>query len=170
MDNGKPYTVDEYISMFQPEIQAVLEKVRTTIKQSAPNASEAMSYAIPTFKLNGKIRVLDRAGVQLEAHLLGAAAGAPREHLSGLHGAGPLWVGVEVGDQRQDVGGRRVDERAGLGAVSHLRSLSSCCEPAAGRRSRTDRRLPAGRPVRAGGRAGSARARAPGPARRCTGR
>jgi len=54
MDNGKPSTVDEYISMFQPEIQAVLEKVRSTIKQSAPNATEAMSYAIPTFKLCGK--------------------------------------------------------------------------------------------------------------------
>ncbi|MEO8972064.1 MAG: DUF1801 domain-containing protein [Ktedonobacteraceae bacterium] len=47
-------TIDEYISTFPGEIQAVLEKVRQAIHKAAPEAAEAMSYGIPTFTLNGK--------------------------------------------------------------------------------------------------------------------
>jgi uncharacterized protein YdhG (YjbR/CyaY superfamily) len=47
-------TIDEYISTFPGEIQAVLEKVRQAIHQAAPEAAETMSYGMPTFDLNGK--------------------------------------------------------------------------------------------------------------------
>ena len=47
-------TIDEYISTFPGEIQAVLEKVRQAIHKAAPEAAETMSYGIPTFNLNGK--------------------------------------------------------------------------------------------------------------------
>jgi len=47
-------TIDEYISTFPGEIQAVLEKVRQTIRKAAPEAAETISYGIPTFNLNGK--------------------------------------------------------------------------------------------------------------------
>ena len=47
-------TIDEYISTFPEETQAVLEKVRQAIHKAAPEAAETMSYGIPTFNLNGK--------------------------------------------------------------------------------------------------------------------
>ncbi|MES2795627.1 MAG: DUF1801 domain-containing protein [Bacteroidota bacterium] len=49
----KASTIDEYISGFPIETQKVLELVRSTIKAVVPDAVESISYAIPTFKLNG---------------------------------------------------------------------------------------------------------------------
>ena len=48
-------TIDEYIQTFPKEIQEILEKIRQTIKEAAPGAVEAISYQIPTFKLNGNL-------------------------------------------------------------------------------------------------------------------
>jgi uncharacterized protein YdhG (YjbR/CyaY superfamily) len=48
-------TIDEYISMFPTNVKIILEKFRQTIKESAPRAEEAISYQIPTFKLNGNL-------------------------------------------------------------------------------------------------------------------
>jgi len=36
------------------DVQHILEKMRETIQQTAPEAVEAISYQMPTFKLNGK--------------------------------------------------------------------------------------------------------------------
>jgi uncharacterized protein YdhG (YjbR/CyaY superfamily) len=47
-------TIDEYIAAFPVETQRVMEEIRALIKQSAPAATETISYAIPTFDLNGK--------------------------------------------------------------------------------------------------------------------
>ncbi len=47
-------TMDAYIASVPKEIQDILEKIRQTIKKAAPDAVEAISYQIPTFKLNGK--------------------------------------------------------------------------------------------------------------------
>ena len=47
-------TIDAYIAGFPPEVQALLEKVRRTIRKAVPEAQEAISYRIPTFKLNGR--------------------------------------------------------------------------------------------------------------------
>jgi uncharacterized protein YdhG (YjbR/CyaY superfamily) len=47
-------TIDEYIKTFPKNIQRILEKMRQTIKEAAPEAVEAISYQMPTFKLNGK--------------------------------------------------------------------------------------------------------------------
>ncbi len=46
-----PTTIDAYISQFPKDIQILLNNVRKTIKQSAPNASEAIKYQMPTFVL-----------------------------------------------------------------------------------------------------------------------
>lgn len=54
MRNHKPATIDEYIQDFPKEVQFILQEIRQTIQQTAPEAEEAMSYAIPTFKLHGK--------------------------------------------------------------------------------------------------------------------
>ena len=50
----KPSTTDEYISAFPAEIQKILEQVRKTIQQAAPEADETISYGMPAYKLNGK--------------------------------------------------------------------------------------------------------------------
>jgi uncharacterized protein YdhG (YjbR/CyaY superfamily) len=47
--------IDEYISGFPVEVQHLLQQVRLKIKESAPGAEEAISYGIPTFKLNGNL-------------------------------------------------------------------------------------------------------------------
>ena len=48
-------TIDEYIKTFPADIQGILEKMRQTIKEAAPEATEAISYRIPTFTLNGNL-------------------------------------------------------------------------------------------------------------------
>jgi len=48
-------TIDEYIDIFPKNVQLVLEKLRQTIRNAAPGAEEAISYQIPTFKLNGNL-------------------------------------------------------------------------------------------------------------------
>ncbi len=55
MTDKKPYTtIDEYISTFPADIQAILGKMRQSIQKVAPDAVETISYGIPTFNLNGK--------------------------------------------------------------------------------------------------------------------
>jgi uncharacterized protein YdhG (YjbR/CyaY superfamily) len=49
--------IDNYIATFPPESQVLLEQLRTTIKNAAPNAEEIISYGMPAFKLNKRILV-----------------------------------------------------------------------------------------------------------------
>ncbi|MCY9660958.1 DUF1801 domain-containing protein [Paenibacillus chondroitinus] len=48
-------SIDEYISAFSPEIQEILQKLREVIKESAPDAKEKISYAMPTFEQHGNL-------------------------------------------------------------------------------------------------------------------
>ena len=48
-------SIAEYIAAFPPETQKVLEELRTLIRSAAPGATEKISYAIPTFYLNGNL-------------------------------------------------------------------------------------------------------------------
>jgi uncharacterized protein YdhG (YjbR/CyaY superfamily) len=52
---GQFKTIDEYIKIFPEEIQFILEKIRKTVRKAAPEAVEAISYQMPTFKLNGNL-------------------------------------------------------------------------------------------------------------------
>jgi uncharacterized protein YdhG (YjbR/CyaY superfamily) len=47
-------TIDQYIETFPEDIRDILQKMRRTIQGAAPEATEAISYQMPTFKLNGK--------------------------------------------------------------------------------------------------------------------
>jgi len=49
----KPNNIDEYIAGFPAEIQGLLEQMRATVKNVAPQAEEVISYGMPAFKLNG---------------------------------------------------------------------------------------------------------------------
>lgn len=55
MKQTPPETIDEYIAGFPNDVQAILEKVRVTIRKAAPAAKEAIKYQIPTFTLNGNL-------------------------------------------------------------------------------------------------------------------
>ncbi len=46
-------SIDAYIATFPPEVQLSLEELRTIIRRAAPEASETISYNIPTFKQAG---------------------------------------------------------------------------------------------------------------------
>jgi uncharacterized protein YdhG (YjbR/CyaY superfamily) len=48
-------TIDEYISAFPMDVQAKLQEMRDAIHECAPEATEAISYSMPTFKLNGNL-------------------------------------------------------------------------------------------------------------------
>ena len=50
-----PTTIDEYIATFPKDVQTILQKIRATIRKAAPQAEEAISYQMPTFKLNGNL-------------------------------------------------------------------------------------------------------------------
>lgn len=45
--------IDEYISQFPGDVQAVLQNIRETIRRAAPNATETISYQMPAFRQHG---------------------------------------------------------------------------------------------------------------------
>ena len=47
--------IDKFIAAYPEEVQAVLNKVRATIRAAAPGAEETINYGIPTFTLNGNL-------------------------------------------------------------------------------------------------------------------
>ena len=53
--NQHPRNIDEYIAGFPSDVQKILQKIRTTIKKAAPEATEKISYQMPTFFLNGNL-------------------------------------------------------------------------------------------------------------------
>ena len=46
---------DEYISLFPPQVQLILQQLRQAIRDLVPEAEETISYGIPTFKLHGNL-------------------------------------------------------------------------------------------------------------------
>lgn len=48
-------SIDEYISKFPPETQELLSEIRKVIKEAAPDATEKISYQMPTFYLHGNL-------------------------------------------------------------------------------------------------------------------
>ncbi|MBC1609724.1 hypothetical protein HB910_04175, partial [Listeria welshimeri] len=56
MDNKLEFsTIDEYITQAPPETKKVLEKIRETIQSAAPEATEKISYQMPTFYFEGNL-------------------------------------------------------------------------------------------------------------------
>lgn len=53
-DRTLPRNIDEYIAGFPPTVQGSLKRVRTAIRTALPKAEEAISYRIPTYKLQGR--------------------------------------------------------------------------------------------------------------------
>lgn len=49
----KPKDIDRYIAKFPKNVQAILKRVRQTIRSAAPQASELISYRMPALKGHG---------------------------------------------------------------------------------------------------------------------
>jgi len=48
-----PTSIDGYIQTFPAEVQEILQKLRSIVREVAPEAVEAISYNMPAFKLKG---------------------------------------------------------------------------------------------------------------------
>ncbi|MCA9905649.1 MAG: DUF1801 domain-containing protein [Anaerolineae bacterium] len=48
-------TIDDYIATSPEDVREILQKLRQTIHAAAPDAEEAISYQMPTFKLHGNL-------------------------------------------------------------------------------------------------------------------
>jgi len=54
-DKNSFTTIDEYIALFPAETQKILQEIRAVIKAAAPEATEKISYQMPTFYLKGNL-------------------------------------------------------------------------------------------------------------------
>jgi uncharacterized protein YdhG (YjbR/CyaY superfamily) len=54
-ERAAPQNIDDYIAGFPHDAQEILQKVRATIREAAPEAEEAIKYGIPTFTLKGNL-------------------------------------------------------------------------------------------------------------------
>lgn len=52
---SKARTIDEYVAEFPADVQRKLRELRAVIAAEAPQATEKISYAMPTFYLNGNL-------------------------------------------------------------------------------------------------------------------
>ena len=52
-----PTSVEDYLAALPEAPRAALEKLRMTIKAAAPEATETISYQMPTFKQHGRFLV-----------------------------------------------------------------------------------------------------------------
>ncbi|HEV7991066.1 MAG TPA: DUF1801 domain-containing protein [Gemmatimonadaceae bacterium] len=55
MQDENAESIDDYIAAFPPKIRTRLNAMRRTIRKHAPEATEKISYRIPTFYLNGNL-------------------------------------------------------------------------------------------------------------------
>ncbi|HRX29820.1 MAG TPA: DUF1801 domain-containing protein [Saprospiraceae bacterium] len=51
---SNPNSVSDYINNFPPETSILLEKIRTIILNTAPDATESLAYGMPAYKTFGK--------------------------------------------------------------------------------------------------------------------
>jgi uncharacterized protein YdhG (YjbR/CyaY superfamily) len=54
---AEPTGVEDYLAALPEDRRAALELLRTTIRAAAPEATETISYQMPTFKLHGRVLV-----------------------------------------------------------------------------------------------------------------
>ena len=55
MNRKMPKDIDEYLERHSKEDQRLLRQMRATIRKAAPEATEKISYGIPTLYLNGNL-------------------------------------------------------------------------------------------------------------------
>jgi uncharacterized protein YdhG (YjbR/CyaY superfamily) len=55
MEKKTYHSIDEYIALYPPDVQKKLQEMRAVIQSCAPEATEKISYQMPTFYLNGNL-------------------------------------------------------------------------------------------------------------------
>ena len=84
-------TIDEYLAGVPEDKRAALERLRQQIRALVPDATEVMSYGLPTFKLDGRWFVAFGATKKQCSFYAG---GAPLEALAGALAGYRLWKGT----------------------------------------------------------------------------
>ena len=54
-ERAKPKDINEYIAAFSPDVQTILQKIRSTIRKALPDASERIGYQMPAFTQDGDV-------------------------------------------------------------------------------------------------------------------
>jgi uncharacterized protein YdhG (YjbR/CyaY superfamily) len=54
-DPTTPKSIDDYIAGFPPQVRVILDRLRATIRRTAPGEEEAIKYRLPTFVLSGNL-------------------------------------------------------------------------------------------------------------------
>lgn len=54
---AKHASVDDYMAALPDDRRSVMEQIRTTIRAAAPDATEAIAYNMPAFRLEGRFLV-----------------------------------------------------------------------------------------------------------------
>ena len=54
---AKHASVDDYMASLPDDRRSVMEQLRSTIREAAPDATEAISYNMPAFRLGGRFLV-----------------------------------------------------------------------------------------------------------------
>jgi uncharacterized protein YdhG (YjbR/CyaY superfamily) len=87
-ENKIPFhTIDEYIMQFSPEVQEILKMLRKVIKESAPNATEKISYQMPTFFLHKNLVHFAACKNHIGFYPTPSGIKAFKEELSGYKGS-----------------------------------------------------------------------------------
>lgn len=55
MSSQSSKAVDAYIASHPEDVRLMLEEIRQTIREAAPQAEETIDYGIPTYQLNGNV-------------------------------------------------------------------------------------------------------------------
>lgn len=82
-----PKDIDEYIRLFPDDIQALLQSLRQTIREAAPDAKETISYQMPAFKQNGILVYFAAFKKHIGFYPTSSGIEAFREELSAYEGS-----------------------------------------------------------------------------------
>jgi uncharacterized protein YdhG (YjbR/CyaY superfamily) len=80
-------TIDDYISTFPEDVQRILNDLRRTIQDAAPEAEETINYQMPTFTLNGNLVHFAAFKKHIGFYPTPSGIEAFKEELSGYKGA-----------------------------------------------------------------------------------
>lgn len=53
ISGAAPASVPQYIATFPPRVRTILNRIRRTVREAAPDAEESVSYRMPAYKLDG---------------------------------------------------------------------------------------------------------------------
>lgn len=89
MDKNVAATADEYLARVPEPARTTLEKMRAVVRSAVPEATEAITYGMPTFKYRGRSLV---AFAAFKKHcslfpMSGAVIGKFKDELEGFHTA-----------------------------------------------------------------------------------